>query len=213
MIARGPARRQSRRCLKEEGLHMEPILDWEARYHEASVPWEREGLNPAFQRWQRWLQSHSGTAIVPGCGRSPELCALAQLGWRVTGVDLSETAAGFQQQQLHSAGLTGHVTACNLFDWQPAQPADLVYEQTCLCALNPDHWVAYEAQLAQWLRPGGTLLALFMQTTDPDGPPFHCGIDQMQQLFDPSRWEWHGTALRSDHPLGVYELGFRLTRR
>ena len=73
--------------------------------------------------------------------------------------------------------------------------------------------MAYEAQLAQWLRPGGTLLALFMQTTDPDGPPFHCAIDQMQQLFDPSRWEWHGTALRSDHPLGVYELGFRLTRR
>lgn len=191
---------------------MEPVLDWEARYLEPSVPWERGGLNPAFLAWRDWLSNHSGTAIVPGCGRSPELVALAGIGWQVTGVDLSPTAVGYQQERLAAAGCHGEVIASNLFEWQPGLPADLVYEQTCLCALNPDDWSAYESQLARWIRPGGTLLVLFLQTKDPDGPPFHCDIDDMRRLFASRRWDWGGAPLRSDHPMGVHELGFRLSR-
>jgi hypothetical protein len=48
--------------------------------------------------------------------------------------------------------------------WCPEQPFDAIYEQTCLCALHPDHWAAYARQLHAWLRPAGTLWAMFMQT-------------------------------------------------
>ena len=86
---------------------MEPVLDWEARYHEPSVPWERGGLNPAFEQWRQNLSQEPGTAVIPGCGRSPELSALAEMGWQVTGVDLSPTAVDFQRRQLAARGLDG----------------------------------------------------------------------------------------------------------
>lgn len=191
---------------------MEPVLDWEARYHEPSVPWERGGLNPAFEQWRQNLSQEPGAAVIPGCGRSPELFALADMGWQVTGVDLSPTAVDFQRRQLAASGLAGRVLVGNLFQWRPERPVDLVYEQTCLCAINPDDWSAYEAQLHAWLRPGGALLALFMQTSDPDGPPFHCSLEQMRGLFRAERWHWQDGSLRSEHPLGLHELGCRLTR-
>jgi hypothetical protein len=192
---------------------MEPVLDWEARYQEPSVPWERTGLNPAFTVWQSWLNAQQGTAVIPGCGRSPELQALAELGLSVVGVDLSPSAAQFQKTALAAKGLSGEVVVSNLFDWSPGALVDIVYEQTCLCALHPDHWSAYENLLTGWLRPGGTLLALFMQTGESGGPPFHCEKAAMEQLFSEERWIWDETSVQSEHPLGVHELGFRLTLR
>ena len=51
------------------------------------------------------------------------------------------------------------------------------------------------------------------QTGEAGGPPFHCDLDAMAELFAPNRWVWENTPLRSEHPLGVYELGYRLTLR
>ena len=104
--------------------------------------------------------------------------------------------------------------------WSPAQPVDTVYEQTCLCALHPDHWTAYAAQLHAWLKPGGRLLALFMQAPAagaPDGyvtgPPYHCDIHAMRALFPSSRWSWPKPPYeRVTHPLGAHELALVLTR-
>jgi hypothetical protein len=41
--------------------------------------------------------------------------------------------------------------------WTPEE-LFAVYDQTYLCALPPELWVAYEAQLRRWLRPGGRLV-------------------------------------------------------
>ena len=151
---------------------MEPVLDWEARYHEPSVPWERGRLNPAFEQWRQNLSQEPGTAVIPGCGRSPELSALAEMGWQVTGVDLSPTAVDFQRRQLAARGLDGQVLVGNLFQWRPEQPVDLVYEQTCLCAINPDDWSAYEAQLHAWLRPGEHCWRYLCRPAIRTGHPF-----------------------------------------
>ena len=192
---------------------MEPVLDWEARYQAASVPWERDGLNPAFTAWLPWLEKQQGSVLVPGCGRSPEMRAFADLGFYAVGIDLAESAARFQEAALTQSEGRGEVVTSNLFDWSPKTPVDIIYEQTCLCALKPEHWAAYETQLTRWLRPGGSLLVLFMQTGEAGGPPFHCDLDAMAELFAPDRWVWENTPLRSEHPLGVYELGYRLTLR
>jgi hypothetical protein len=192
---------------------MEPVLDWEARYQETSVPWERDGLNPAFTAWQPWLETQKGTVLIPGCGRSPELLAFADLDFRVIGIDLAESAVRFQRSALTQSSGDNEVIVTNLFDWLPETPVDIIYEQTCLCALKPEHWSAYETQLTQWLRPGGNLLGLFMQTGEGGGPPFHCDLDAMGDLFASERWIWHPVPVRSEHPLGVHELGYRLTLR
>lgn len=56
----------------------------------------------------------------------------------------------------------------DVLTYQPDKPFDAIYEQTCLCALHPDHWVDYARQFRQWLKPQGSLWALFMQMLRPE---------------------------------------------
>jgi len=192
---------------------VEPIIDWEARYKEKTTAWERDHLNPAFNGWRARFQLNTGHAVVPGCGRAPEVLEFARMGWQVTGIDLADTAVAFQQATLNHSGFAAEVVQANVLAWSPSEPVDLVYEQTCLCALNPDHWGDYEAQLHKWLKPGGVLAVLFMQTDREGGPPFHCGLEPMRALFSAERWNWDSQSLVSEHPMGIHELGFWLTKR
>jgi len=191
---------------------MEPVIDWEQRYRNATTAWERDHLNPAFNEWRTQFSTNPGHVVLPGCGRAPEVLAFAELGWRVTALDLADTAVRYQRDVLEDAALGANVVATNIFDWQPDEPVDLVYEQTCLCALSPTQWSAYEQCLYRWLRPGGVLAALFMQTHKEGGPPFHCDIEAMHALFAPQRWSWDVRSIRSEHPMGIHELGIFLTR-
>ncbi len=48
----------------------------------------------------------------------------------------------------------------------------------------------YEKCLYNWLKPKGILFAQFMQTGEEGGPPFHCDISVMTELFVIQRWQW-----------------------
>ena len=109
-----------------------------------------------------------------------------------------------------------------LLAWQPDAPLDAIYEQTCLCAIHPDHWTAYAAQLQRWLKPGGTLFALFMQMVRPgatqegliEGPPYHCDINAMRALFPATQWDWPKPPYAQvQHPSLSHELAVPLRRR
>jgi methyl halide transferase len=72
----------------------------------------------------------------------------------------------------------------------------------------------YEKFAFRTLKPNGLLYALFMQTRGAGGPPYHCDVKEMQSLFSEKRWYWGSQQpFRSDHPLGVHELGFVLRRK
>ena len=109
-----------------------------------------------------------------------------------------------QRARLERVHLTARVELADLFAWQPPAPFDAVYDQACLCALPPALWPEYADRLRAWLRPGGRLFILFMQTGKPDGPPFHCGMTAMRALFDTAHWDWP-TALPAElpHPSGI----------
>jgi len=119
------------------------------------------------------------------------------------------------RERLTADGLRADVEQADLFNWSPADgPFDLIYEQTCLCALPPGQWSAYADRLAQWLRPGGVLAALFMQTGKPGGPPYDCPLDAMRRLFAPPSWDWAAAdnTLSSPHTIGFEERGVLLRR-
>ena len=107
----------------------------------------------------------------------------------MTVVDLAPTSVAVQRVRLEAASLAGAVHEADLLTWQPAAPFDAVYDQTCLCALPPAALPAYAARLHGWLRPGGRLFILFMQTGKTGGPPFDCPLPAMRRLFG-AGWEW-----------------------
>lgn len=181
-------------------------IDWESRYRDGATGWERHGLNPSFVAWRETGTLAPCRILVPGAGRSPEPLALAESGFDVTLVDLSPTAVATQRARLDRLQVKAATHQADLLTWHPPAPFDAVYDQTCLCALPPDLWPHYATRLRHWLRPGGQLYVLFMQSTRAGGPPFHCDLDRMRDLFPATDWIWPDALPPAvDHSPGLTE--------
>lgn len=192
----------------------EKTRHWNEKYATGTPPWDRHGTSPALHAWLSDGTLKPCRILVPGCGRGHEVVELAQAGFDVTGLDIAPLALEHLTGELAQAGLTASLVCADVLQWQPQAPFDAIYEQTCLCALHTHEWPAYVDRLHGWLRPGGLLCALFMQTGRPGGPPYHCGLPDMRTLFGPDRWLWPGEAPRSiPHHPGQYEYAMVLKRR
>jgi len=192
---------------------MEAALFWEEKYQSGATAWDRGEVNPALMYWLDNGDLAPCRILVPGCGYGHEVLVLARRGFEVWGLDIAPTPLRHVQARLAQERLMAHLVRGDVRDWQPAEPFDAVYEQTCLCALAPADWPCYEAQLHRWLRPGGRLFALLMQTNRPGGPPYHCEIETMRVLFSPARWQWIELPQRTiPHPTGFFEYAVVLKR-
>jgi hypothetical protein len=186
------------------------LLDWEARYRSGQTGWQRGDANPTCLAWIEAGTLPRGRILVPGAGRSEEPLALAKAGYAVTVVDIAPSAVAFQSERLAAFG--GVVLAADLFAFVPATPFDAVYEQTCLCALPPELWERYAGCLAGWVRPGGVLGAMFLQTDREGGPPFHCDLARMRALFPADDWAWPADPRPVPQFGGLSEIPAPLTR-
>jgi protein-L-isoaspartate O-methyltransferase len=198
------------------------VTFWQHRFESADLPWDRGQSSPQLGAWLSAGVLRPGeSVIVPGCGSGHEVAALAAARCTVTGLDYAPAAVEMTRERLRIAGQQAEVHIADVLDWQPALPADAIYEQTCLCALHPDLWVRYAAQLKAWLRPGGKLCALFMQVRREsagqgvvEGPPYHCDINAMRALFSSAQWVWPRPPYDTvPHPRGWAELAVVLVRR
>lgn len=183
---------------------------WEGKYHNNETGWDRGDISPALTDWFEKLKPCR--ILIPGCGRGYEVMELARRGFDVTGVDIATPAIEHMQSELDCKGISATLIHGDLFELE-LDPFDAIYEQTCLCALQPKQWPAYETWLHNHLKPGGQLLAMFMQTGQEGGPPFHCDLSEMKLLFDSSRWKWPDSDGDSvPHPSGRHELAHLLAR-
>jgi len=185
---------------------------WEKRYQRGETGWDRGGASPALSHLIEQLPKNA-RVLVPGCGRGHEVVALAKLGFIVTAIDIAPSAIIHLREQLQQEQLHAELILGDLFTYRPEQRFDAVYEQTCLCAIEPQQRKDYADQLYSWLKSDARLYALFMQTGCAGGPPFHCDLLAMRELFDDSRWQWPAIEPAFvPHRNGRFELGYRLQR-
>ena len=200
-----------------------PDVDfWQDRYQTGQTHWDRGATSPQLLAWLASGHVSPPARIgVPGCGTGWEVAELAALGFAVTGLDYTQAAVERSTALLAERGLPAEVIKADVLAWNPAQPFDAIYEQTCLCALHPDQWVRYGETLHRWLIPGGRLFALFMQAPRPEaaegfiqGPPYHCDVHAMRAVFPAHRWEWQKPPYdQVPHPRGMLELAVCLVAR
>lgn len=187
---------------------------WEERYQKGETGWDRGMVSAALHAWLEPGALEPCRILVPGCGRGHEVVELARRGFAVTAIDIAPSACSHVQRELAAADVNGEVICGDLFEFNSAAPFDAIYEQTCLCAITPEQRRPYEQQLYHWLRPGGVLYALLMQTGAEGGPPFHCDLLKMHRLFDEQRWQWpQREPLLTPHRNGRFELGYVLHRQ
>jgi SAM-dependent methyltransferase len=191
----------------------EKARQWDEKYRSGVPGWDRGGVSPALHHWLETGALAPCRILVPGCGHGHEVLELARRGFQVTGVDIAPTPLARLRQNLTQCELEADLVQADVLTWSPEVPFEAVYEQTCLCALAPEEWPTYAAQLHTWLRPDGRLFALFMQTGRPGGPPYHCDLTDMRGLFPPERWDWVEPPQREvPHPNGLFEYAAVLRR-
>jgi SAM-dependent methyltransferase len=162
--------------------------DWQSRYQTGDTPWEKGAPSPGLVDFLA-VEPVRGRVLVPGCGFGHDVRALASAGAEVTGLDIARSAVEGAGRWPKAGGeryLQG-----NLFDLAPDLRGtfDWVFEHTCFCAIDPALRPDYVAAVAQALKPGGRLLAVFYldpQNRSPDeGPPFEVSVAELDRLFLP----------------------------
>lgn len=197
---------------------------WQQRFVSGQTPWDRGGAHPQLTQWlEQGLIPAGLNVLVPGCGRGHELLLMANAGIQVLGLDYAPAAVELARAQVAAAQVSrlAKVDQADVLLWQPSELLDAVYEQTCLCALHPDHWRRYADQLHAWIKPGGRLFALLMQARRDsasqgtvEGPPYHCDIQAVRALFPAERWSWPAPPYSAHaHAQGWTELAVVLERR
>ena len=195
------------------------IPDWEVLYQTQDTGWDRGEVSPALHSFiNKGVFKNAKTVLIPGCGRGYEVVELARHGFEVTALDLAPSAIEHLNQELKQAGVAAHTMCLNMFDYHAPQSFDVVYEQTCLCAIAPSEREKYAKAVYSWLKPSGKLLLNLMQTGDAGGPPFHCDFMDAKQLFPSKLWHWQEEPpLMTERGKGRvsprFELGFILEKK
>lgn len=162
--------------------------DWEANYQRNETPWDKGAPSPGLVDFLR-NEPVLGRVLVPGCGLGHDVRALAATADEVVGLDIAPSAVkgartfpavGGESYELADLfALPPRLLGC--FDW--------VWEHTCFCAIDPAMREAYVAAVAEALRPGGHLLAVFYLDPGHDhpgeGPPFGVSKAELDALFAP----------------------------
>jgi len=196
---------------------MQTILDWESLYQQGDTAWDRGEASPALLHWlDKAIISEKQRVLIPGCGRGYEVIALAKMGCDTTAIDIAESAIKALKYGLEKNNVKAEVICGDIFSYQPTCLFDVIYEQTCLCALPLVYRDDYEKRLSSWLKPGGIVCLSIMQTGEKSGPPFHCDWLEMKCLFSDERWLW-----QSNEPFVIsrpkqssrFELGFIVQRK
>jgi SAM-dependent methyltransferase len=179
---------------------------WNERYAQADRQWLPE--RPA-----EWLVEHEalltggGRALDVACGDGRNALYLAQLGYMVDAIDVSDVAIDAVRATVRARGLTMTITAC-VVDLEreplPAGPYDVI---VMLNFLQRDLFTP----LAQALAPGGLLLFETLARSHVDelghsfNPDYLVEPGELLQAFGGLEVVDHheGVAQRSGSPRGV----------
>jgi SAM-dependent methyltransferase len=200
---------------------------WDERYQSRPSLWSGKP-NPNLVSETQGLTA--GSALDAGAGEGADAIWLAERGWRVTAIDVSNVA--LQRAASHAAELGPEIAdriawrQADLRSWDPtAEGFDLVVAHYLQlpAALRTDVFV----RLAATVTPGGTLLIVGhhpsdLQTSVPRPPMpelFYTG-DDIAALLDADGWE----IVTNDAPgraatdpdgqqVTIHDTVFRATRR
>jgi SAM-dependent methyltransferase len=140
--------------------------------------------------------SVASAVLIPGCGASYDVRALADMGFlRVVGVDIVEEAVARARAVVGGAPGAELLRADFFSDERLAVGSfAFIFDYTFFCALPPTLRAAWGARTAALLAPGGRLLTLaFPLATevaaadDPAaaGPPFPVSIEAYRRVLEP----------------------------
>lgn len=174
-----------------ETVTNETVEFWEARYAEKDQIWSGK-VNPVMAGIVEALPA--GRALDLGCGEGGDALWLAERGWTVTAVDVSQTALDRGAAQADALGLDGITwEQHDLTATFPTGAFDLVSAQFFQSPIEFPR-VALLRQAAELVAPGGVLLSVSHAAAPPwsnhHDHVFPTTDEELAELaLDPAAWE------------------------
>ncbi|MGI2023017.1 thiopurine S-methyltransferase [Shewanella glacialipiscicola] len=168
---------------------MEPGF-WHEKWHLQHIGFHQQDINPFLvQYWQKLSLPADAQVFVPLCGKSLDMCFLAEQGHQVIGCELNELAVQqfFTDNQLEltqtAVGEHQHYQTEQISVYQGdiftlpktiTQAVTAFYDRAALIAWPENMRVHYAKQLANLLSSGsiGLLITLDYPQAALNGPPF-----------------------------------------
>lgn len=103
-------------------------------------------------------------------------------------MDFAPLAVEGMQRRARERSLEMRVLEADVLDLPHdlAAAFDVIWEQTCLCALYPEMREAYVASMARAIKPSGEYHGLFWNHGNEGGPPYDISPDLVDRLFSPA---------------------------
>lgn len=178
---------------------------WHQRWQANEIGFHQDLINP----WLAYFYGELGPpaekrsslrVFVPLCGKSRDMLWLAQNGYEVVGLELSEIAVKdfFAESQiqpdLEQHGNHTHYTGNGIKiirgDYFSTDAGEIgritdVFDRASLVAMPEDMRWAYAQKMTELLEPGGRILlvTLTYPQDEMDGPPFSVTEDEVYELF------------------------------
>ena len=140
-------------------------------------PWDT-GVSPP-ELFEFIKNNKPGRAIDIGCGTGTNVIALAQAGWKVTGVDFAPRAIKIARQKLKRSRMPATVLVADATNLSGiAGPFDLALDLGCFHGISREGRAKYLDQLQRILGPNGFwLLYAFLS---PGTPRSGHGLDEAE---------------------------------
>jgi len=155
---------------------------WDKRYVEGELPWDSGKPDEHLAVVVAAHGIKPGKALEIGCGTGTNSIWLAQQGFKVTGMDISQTAIARAREKAAAAGIDCHFLVGDfMVDQVPGAPFDLVYDRGCLHVFEGHEELSrFASRVRDVLTPEGMWHSLIGSTDGPPrdtGPPRHSATD------------------------------------
>lgn len=153
--------------------HVESEKFWSDLYKSKDTGWDLNQPAPALKDMLPRLKLPKSKVLVLGSGRAHDAALFAELGHVVTAVDISPDAiAEAKKLYGHYPNLNFMVADALHLPQNMHNSFDIVFEQTCFCAINPSLRSDLVKAWRKYLHDQGMLLGIFFVVEKPSGPPF-----------------------------------------
>src|SRR5215467_3886884 len=151
---------------------------WLSRWAENRIGFHKPDVNPLLTRFFPLIAKPPGRVLVPLCGKSEDLIWLAQSGYDVTGVELSDKAAEafvsehqltvtVQDEPPFTVRRIGRIEFLtgDFFDLNSDVRGrfDAVYDRAALIAFPADRRTQYTRKMQSLIAPGGHVLLITLE--------------------------------------------------
>ncbi len=141
-----------------------------------NIPWARQAVNPLLQSYLDEEDIHKGKALVIGCGLGDDAMALADAGYEVTAIDVSQTALDLAQVRFPNANID--FKKQDIFEYD--ETFDFVFEAFTIQSLPVVFREKMVKAMANTVAKGGRLLLVAHKREEMfDGPPWPLTQDEV----------------------------------